>query len=66
LISNHSIAGDKPMSEAQVKPTEDQAKPGFSWDAADDNDGGDFLENVTGQAAPKACSLEDAACEACQ
>lgn len=54
------------MSEAQEKPAEAPANPGFSWDAADDADGGDFLKDVAGQAAPKACSIDEPDCEACQ
>lgn len=54
------------MNQVQDKPAEAQEKPAFSWDAADDKDGGDFLEDVKGQAAPKACSLSEPDCEACQ
>jgi hypothetical protein len=46
-----------------------EQKPQFSWEEtkgmleeAED----DFLQGVEGQEAPKACSLDDNSCDACQ
>lgn len=49
--------------------TQEAGAPVFSWDEAetvDQNEQEDFLSDVTGQAAPLACSLENPECEACQ
>lgn len=54
------------MSEAQDKTDEPQAKPAFTWDSAEQADDGDFLKDITGQAAPSACSLDEPDCTACQ
>lgn len=49
--------------------SQEAGTPVFSWDEAENSaqsEGEDFLSDVTGQAAPLACSLENPECEACQ
>lgn len=45
-----------------------QEKPVFSWDDADNQqeEGKDFLNDVEAQDVPKACSIDNPECEACQ
>jgi hypothetical protein len=44
------------------------AAPAFSWDEpeVDGQEADDFLSNVEAQDVPKACSLDNPDCEACQ
>jgi hypothetical protein len=44
------------------------AAPAFSWDepVVDGQEADDFLLNVEAQDVPKACSLDNPECEACQ
>lgn len=45
-----------------------EAKPVMSWDESvnDEMDGDDFLSDAQAQDVPKACSLDNPDCEACQ
>jgi hypothetical protein len=53
----------KPAETAQAQAV--PAKPLMDWDS-EDNASDDFLGDVQGQEMPKACSILDGACEACQ
>lgn len=47
--------------------SEAQAAPAFSWDEpAVEGEADDFLLNVEAQDVPKACSIDNPECEACQ
>lgn len=49
--------------------TQEAGAPAFSWDdtpTQEEAGSEDFLSDVDGQPVPKACSLDDPTCEACQ
>ncbi|MBI6883107.1 hypothetical protein [Pseudomonas putida] len=53
----------------EIHMTQEAGAPAFSWDdtpAQEDAGSEDFLSDVDGQPVPKACSLDDPTCEACQ
>ena len=53
----------KPADTTQAQAKADEPK--FSWDS-DDNASDDFLGDAQGQEVPKACSILEPSCEACQ
>jgi hypothetical protein len=53
----------KPAETAQAQAV--PAKPLMDWDS-EDNAADDFLGDVQGQEMPKACSILEPNCEACQ
>ncbi|WP_274643971.1 hypothetical protein [Pseudomonas serbica] len=54
---------NKPAETAQAQAV--QAKPLMDWDT-EDSATDDFLGDVQGQEMPKACSILEPNCEACQ
>lgn len=49
--------------------SQEAASPVFSWDEAETagaNESDDFLNEVSAQDVPKACSIDEPDCEACQ